>query len=323
MNKGLPVLVNRRYLRIKVFQAVYAYQRTSEPDMVKVEREMFESINRLFPLYLYLIKLLMQVGAVAEEITEQSKRKNLPTSEDLNPNRRFIENRVFAKLRDNVQLKQLMERSKIQWKEERDDIRRIYKAFREDEQYRLYMIREDNNEQLDKEIIVHLFREYLGVNEVVHSALEEKDIYWQDDLPIAALTVIKTIHSLPEGDTTHTSVLADLYKNKEEDQRFAKELFRKTIQFAPEYAEMIASKAENWESERIALLDLIMMQMGLVELEHFPTIPIKVTLNEYIELAKSYSTPKSKVFINGVLDKLVADLKKSERINKRGRGLME
>ncbi|MEQ9186470.1 MAG: transcription antitermination factor NusB [Cryomorphaceae bacterium] len=323
MNKGLPTLVNRRYLRIKVFQAIYAYQRTPEADLVKMEREMFESINRLYTLYLYLVKLLMQVGVVAEEISQQGMRKNLPTTEELNPNRRFIENRVFKQLKENVQLQKLMEKAKINWKDEHDDIRKIFKAFREDEQYKLYMIREDNNLQLDKEILVYLFREHLGVNDVVHSALEEKDIYWQDDLPIAALTVLKTIHAMPEGDTANSTVLADLYKDKKEDQSFAKELLRKTIQFAPEYAELIASKADNWESERIALLDLIMMQMGLAELEHFATIPVKVTLNEYIELAKSYSTPKSKVFINGVLDKLVLDMKKSERINKRGRGLLE
>ncbi len=323
MNKGLPILVNRRYLRIKVFQAVYSYQRTPDADLVKVEREMFESINRLYNLYLYLIKLVMQVGVAAEEIIEQNKKKNLPTREDLNPNTRFIENKVFKILRENVQLQQLMERAKINWTEEHDDIRRIFKSFREDEQFQLYMIREDNDLQIDKDIIVHLFREYLGVSEMVHGAMEEKDIYWQDDLPVAALTVIKTIQSLPETPSENTSVLADLYKDKSEDQSFAKELLRKTVQFAPEYAEMIASKADNWESERIALLDLIMMEMGLAELEHFATIPVKVTLNEYIELAKSYSTPKSKFFINGVLDKLVDDMKKNKRINKRGRGLVE
>lgn len=323
MNKGLPILVNRRYLRIKVFQAVYSYQRTPDADLVKVEREMFESINRLYNLYLFLIKLVMQVGVAAEEIIEQNKKKNLPTREDLNPNTRFIENKVFKILRENVQLQQLMERAKINWTEEHDDIRRIFKSFREDEQFQLYMIREDNDLQIDKDIIVHLFREYLGVSEMVHGAMEEKDIYWQDDLPVAALTVIKTIQSLPETPSENTTVLADLYKDKSEDQSFAKELLRKTVQFAPEYAEMIASKADNWESERIALLDLIMMEMGLAELEHFATIPVKVTLNEYIELAKSYSTPKSKFFINGVLDKLVDDMKKNKRINKRGRGLVE
>lgn len=323
MNKGLPILVNRRYLRIKVFQAVYAYQRTEGADIVKVEREMFESINKLYSLYLYLIRLVMQVGEAANEIAEQNKKKHFATAEDTNPNTRFTENRVFKKLASNVQLKELMERSKIDWTNEHDDVRRIFKAFREDEQFRLYMIREENTFDLDKEIIVYLFKNYLGVNEVLHSALEEKDIYWQDDMPVAALTVIKTIHSIPDGDTDNISILADLYKHKDEDQSFAKELLRKTVQFADEYAEMIAEKAENWETERIALLDLIMMEMGLTELEHFSNIPVKVTLNEYIELAKSYSTPKSKMFINGVLDKLVIDMKSKGRINKRGRGLVE
>jgi N utilization substance protein B len=323
MSKQSIVLVNRRYLRIKVFQAVYAYHRTPNADLVKIEREMFESINRLYDLYLYLVQLVMHVGKAAEEIAEQNRNKKLPTKEDLHPNLRFVQNRVFTSLKGNSALQKLMELSKINWDEEHDDIRRIFKQFREDEQFNLYMSREENDWSIDKNLVVHLFKEYLGVNEIIHNALEEKDIYWQDDMPIAALTVVKTIQGLPEAESSGLNILADLYKEKEEDQVFTKELLRKSIQFGEEYGEMISSKAENWETERIALLDLIMMQMALTELEHFSTIPIKVTLNEYIELAKAYSTPKSKVFINGVLDKLVIDMKANKRINKRGRGLVE
>lgn len=322
-DRGSLSLVNRRYLRIKVFQGLYAYYRTPDPDQLKLEREVFESINRLYDLYLYLISLIMQVQVAASEIIAQNKQKRLPTREDLDPNMRFVQNRVFKKLRENVMLGQLLERSKISWAEEHDDIRRIFKAFREDEAYNLYMSREDESLETDKGIIVKLFTDYLGINELMHAALEEKDIYWQDDLPVAAMTVIKTIQALPEYDTTNTSILADLYKEKEEDQLFVKELFRKTTQFGEEYDKLISAKAENWESDRIAMLDMILMKMALAELEHFSTVPVKVTLNEYIELAKVYSTPKSKVFINGVLDKLVADFKRDNRIQKRGRGLIE
>ncbi len=323
MSKGVPSLVNRRYIRIKVFQALYAYHRTEDADKQKLQRGFFESITRLYDLYLYLVKLVMQVEVAAREIMEQNRKKNLPSREDLDPNTRFVENQVFKILKENVQLQQLMERAKIDWSDEHDDIRRIFKSFREDEAFQLYMIREENNLQIDKDIIVKLIKEYLGISEVIHSALEEKDIYWQDDLPIAVLTLIKTIQGLPSADSSQTSVLADLYKNKEDDQSFAKELFNKSISFADEYSTMVSSKADNWETERIALLDMILMQMALTELEHFSSIPVKVTLNEYIELAKVYSTPKSKVFINGVLDKLVLEMKENGRINKRGRGLME
>jgi N utilization substance protein B len=185
------------------------------------------------------------------------------------------------------------------------------------------LIREDESLEIDKEIVIKLFREYLGVNEIIHSVLEEKDIYWQDDLPIAAITIIKTIQDLPEIETKNISILADLYKTKKEDQQFVKELLNKSITFGDDYSELVATHADNWETDRIALLDMILMKMALSELEHFPTIPIKVSLNEYIELAKVYSTPKSKVFINGVLDKLVAEMKGSKRINKSGRGLVE
>mgnify|MGYP000397715918 CR=1 FL=1 len=321
--KNAIALVNRRYLRIKVFQGLYTYMRTENPDAVKVERDIFESINRLFDLYLYLVNLIMQVEVAASEIIDENRKKNLPSREDLNPNMRFVENKVFSILKDNVQLQQLLERANVSWTEEHDDVRRIFKAFKEDEFYELYMIREDNDLQIDKQLIVKIFSEYLAVNDVVHHALEEQNIYWQDDLPIAALTVIKTIQNLPKFDATNTTVLADLYKVKAEDQLFVKELLHKTIQNAEEYGEMISSKAKNWETERIALLDLILMSMAITELEHFPSVPVKVTLNEYIELAKAYSTPKSKMFINGVLDKLVVELKESGRINKAGRGLVE
>lgn len=322
-DRGSLSLVNRRYLRIKVFQGLYAYYRTPNPDQLKLEREVFDSINRLYDLYLYLMSLVMQVQVAASEIIAQNRQKRLPVHEDLHPNMRFVENKVFKKLQENVMLRQLLERSKISWAEEHDDIRRIFKAFREDEAYNLYMSREDESFEIDKGIIVKLFTDYLGINELMHAALEEKDIYWQDDMPVAAMTVIKTIQALPEYDTTNTSILADLYKEKEEDQLFVKELFRKTTQFGEEYDKLISAKAENWESDRIAMLDMILMKMALAELEHFSTVPVKVTLNEYIELAKVYSTPKSKVFINGVLDKLVADFKRDNRIQKRGRGLIE
>lgn len=322
-NKSLPTLVNRRYIRVKVFQALYAYHRTEQADKTKLERGFFESINRLFDLYLYLVKLVMQVEIAAREIMEQNKRKNLPTQQDLNPNLRFVENQVFKILRENEQLKFLMERSKIDWSEYHDDIRKIFKQFRESEGFQLYQIREENNLQIDKDIIILLIKEHLGLSEVVHAALEEQDIYWQDDLPVAIITLMKTIQGLPSGDSAQIPILADLYKDKEEDQMFGKELFHKCISFSDEYSELISSKADNWETERIALLDMILMQMAITELEHFANIPVKVTLNEYIELAKSYSTPKSKVFINGVLDKLVAELKRNGRINKRGRGLVE
>ncbi|MBT3647866.1 MAG: transcription antitermination protein NusB [Flavobacteriales bacterium] len=323
MRKGLPSLINRRFLRIKVFQGIYSYHRTENADLVKIEKDIFESINKVYDLYLYLIKLLMHVHRASKEIVEQNRNKKLPSREDLNPNLRFVQNRVLNALKDNVQLKQLMKLREIKWDEDHDDVRKIFKLFREDEAYQLYLIREDESLEIDKEIVIKLFREYLGVNEIIHSVLEEKDIYWQDDLPIAAITIIKTIQDLPEIETKNISILADLYKTKKEDQQFVKELLNKSITFGDDYSELVATHADNWETDRIALLDMILMKMALSELEHFPTIPIKVSLNEYIELAKVYSTPKSKVFINGVLDKLVAEMKGSKRINKSGRGLVE
>ena len=236
---------------------------------------------------------------------------------------RFIENRVFKILKESEELTMILERAKISWSEEHDDLRRTFKQFKTEDAFILYMTREDNNIQTDKAIIEVLFKEKLGLNGVIHASLEEKNIFWRDDLPYAALGLIKTIQSISEDQKAGVGFLADLYKNKKEDQSFAKELLRKTVIFSDEYGGIVAAKSDNWETERIALLDMLLMKMALTELEHFPTVPVKVTLNEYIELAKMYSTPKSKYFINGVLDKLVDEFKKSKRIVKRGRGLIE
>ena len=316
-------LVNRRYLRVKVFQSLYSYFRTENPDLQKVERQLFDSVNELNDLYMYLVALIKEMESIASEILEANKRKQLPSPDDLNPNMRFVENRVFKVLKDSEELGLILERAKISWAEEHDDLRRVFKQFKTEDAFILYMTREENNIRTDKAIIEVLFKEKLGLNEVIHSSLEEKNIFWRDDLPYAALGLIKTIQGISDEQKVGIGFLADLYKDKKEDQSFAKELLRKTVDFSSEYGEIIAAKSDNWETERIALLDMMLMKMALTELEHFPTVPVKVTLNEYIELAKIYSTPKSKYFINGVLDKLVVEFKKTKRIDKRGRGLVE
>lgn len=316
-------LVSRRYLRIKVFQALYAHHRTEGADLRKTESNLFASIRNLETLYLHLIKLLLEMRAVAMEITDENKRKKLPNAEDLNPSMRFINNRVFSKLLGNKTIAALLPLQKLSWNEEHDDLRRIYKAFRDTPEFRLYQMREDEGLETDKSILETLFLDHVCSNELIHNTLEDKDIYWQDDLPVAAVGVVKTIQNLPDNDTEQSSLLASLYKNAEEDQKFTRELLLKTVEFDSDYEKVISAKADNWEADRIALLDMLLMKMALCELEHFHTIPVKVTLNEYIELAKMYSTPKSKLFINGVLDKTVIHFKAESRINKRGRGLME
>ena len=287
---------------MKAFQALYAYYRTEGADLTKIERDMFDSVRELNKLYLYLLQLPVELHRVAQEIIDQNKQKKLPTHEDLNPNLRLLENRVLNAIKVNERLSFILEKEKISWDEEHDDLRRVFKQLRETDLYRLYMAREDDSLMIDQGFVEEIFKQYLAVNEVVHTKLEEQNIYWRDDLPFAATAVIKTIQNIPDGADEKTNLLPDL---------------------SEEYEGLIADKAKNWETDRIALLDMLLMKMALCELEHFSTIPVKVTLNEYIELAKLYSTPKSKVFINGVLDKLVADFKRINRIEKRGRGLKE
>jgi len=322
-NKQQVSLVNRRFLRVKIFQALYAFYRTEGADLQKSERELFESVTQLNQLYLHLLALIMHVEVAAREILEANKNKKLPTHDDLNPNMRFVNNRVFKILKENKSLQIIMERAKVSWIEEHDELRKAFKQFKTEDAFNLYLAREDDNLEVDIDIIVTLFKENLGVSEFVLTKLEEMNIYWRDDLPYAAVALIKTIQSLDASMIPESSIIPDLYKNKLEDQKFVKELLRKTVDFGDDYGALIAEKAVNWETERIAPLDMLLMKMALCELEHFDSIPVKVSLNEYIELAKIYSTPKSKLFINGILDKLLVDLKKIDRISKEGRGLVE
>lgn len=316
-------MLNRRFLRIKVLQALYAFFQSDRTEITAGEKEMLKSINKIFDLYLYMLVLITDVSEHARRNIEQNKEKRLPTDEDLNPNTKFIDNRVIAQIENNFEFKKQIDARKISWQVEWDNVRKLWRRIREGEEYRAYMDSPTSSFEEDKNFVLTIFRNYIGVDDVMHAFLEDRSIYWADDLTLVALNIIKTIQNTKEDMPQHGRVLSPLFKDKEDDLMFVKELFRKTISFNDSYSELIAEKTRNWEVDRIALIDVILMKMALCEFEHFSSIPVKVSLNEYIELAKNYSTTKSKVFINGVLDKLVMDLKNNGRVVKRGRGLIE
>ncbi len=319
-------MLNRRQLRIKVLQALYAHFQSESTDLAKTQNLLISSLDRLYDLYIYQLSFLTAIHRFAEESLETSKNKYIPTPEDLNPNTRFIDNRFIHQLDANSDFRKKEEALKINWADAQEIIRKIVHEFRSSKAYVNYMTKEASSYELDKDIIIALLRNHVINNDVLRSYFEEINSMWSEDFYMSFALVMITIH----GFTENTGVgvpLPPLYKGEKigryaEDKVFLLDLLRHTISNSDKYDAIIEKKATNWEFDRIATMDLILMRMGMAELFEFPTIPLKVTLNEIIELAKHFSSPRSSVFINGLLDRTIADGLKNKTINKQGRGLV-
>lgn len=316
-------MLNRRYLRIKVFQQLYSFFITPESDVNRGEMELFKSLEKIYDLYLSLLFLLVEINISARNHLEKSKTKHLSTFEDLHPKTKFVDNRVIAGIANNIRFKKHIENKKIQWKNEIDFPSKFYKIIRESPEFQTYMSSPSDSFSSDKNFVIEIYKNYIFNSEELHSYFEEKNIHWEDDITLANLSIIKTLEQLREDSSQEDSILLPLYKDEAEDSEFVRNLFRKTVFHEKEFNVLISEKAANWELERIAVADMILMKMALCELLQFDNIPVKVSLNEYIEISKDYSTPQSKTFINGILDKIVVELKSSGKIVKKGRGLME
>ncbi len=303
-------------------QALYAFFQADNSDITKGEKELFRDIDKIYDLYIYQLALLLELKHVAEVLTEDGKNKKLPTKQDLNPSLKFIQNKFIQQLSENIALKREMNNRRINWNNEFELVKKIYNNIKVSHEYENYMNVSDDSYSNDRNFIIEIFREHVADYELVNHLYEEKNLHWGDDTYLVNPMIIKTIE-LYEEHTSPEQELIPLYKDREEDEQFAKDLYRQTILHESETKKLIADKTKNWEVERIAMMDVLLMKMAITELTYFNNIPVKVTLNEFIEISKTYSTPKSKLFINGILDKLIADLKEQGKIMKSGRGLME
>jgi len=320
-------MLSRRHLRIKVLQALYAFFQSVNDRIDLGEKELLKSINKIYEIYVYQISLLVEIVEFANKRMEENKKKFIPTQEDLNPNTHFIENKVIQQISNNADYRKHFEAYKINWSNEEEMIRKLYNEIRDGEDYKTFMDNSNHSYNDDRDILNKIVKKHFARSESLHYFFEEKNIYWYDDFHTATMLVMKTIKHYKES-FDDNYLLPTLFKINEfdeadEDKTFVKQLFRKTVVKSDEYSEMIEEKVKNWEMDRIAVMDILLLKMALVELIEFPSVPVKVTLNEYIELAKMYSTPKSKVFVNGVLDKMIEDLKSKKLIKKTGRGLLE
>jgi N utilization substance protein B len=313
-------MISRRQLRIKTLQSLYAYYKTGREDMGRSEKELHFNIEKAYELYYYLLLLIIDVILYAESRIEIGRKKRIPTHEDLHPNTRFIENRLVDQLRNNDRLLRFVDQHKLNWANYPELVKEIYTRVVESEAYAAYMASEGSGYTEDKKMITQVYTHMIFPSELLSSILEEQSIYWNDDLEFITSMIVKTFKKFKEGDGAGKGFM-ELYKN-EEDRDYVVKLYRQTIVHRDEYVEYIKQNTRNWDLDRIAFMDILIMQMAIAELIAFPTIPIKVTLNEYLEISKFYSTSKSNIFINGVLDKVVMQLKEEKKIQKMGRGLI-
>ena len=303
-----------------MLQVLYAYYSSEERSINNTEKELFFCIHKSYDLYHYLLALVIEIADYAENRIELKQNKHLPTQEDLNPNTKFVTNLFIQQLRTNRQLTAYLKQTKLSWVNHPELIRELYLIMTESEMYDSYINSEVRSYMDDRKFIEKIFNKIFLVSEEISEVLEEQSIYWNDDIEFVISVIIKTIKRFNEF-TDSDQRLMPLYKD-DEDREFAKELLRKSIINHDEIQTLIKVHSSNWDVDRIAFMDILMMQLAITEFLYFPSIPTKVTMNEYIELSKFYSTEKSRNFINGILDKTLKDLKKEGKINKAGRGLV-
>jgi transcription antitermination protein NusB len=320
-------MLGRRYFRIKVFQTLYGWFLGGETRAEVAEKNLLQSVDRLYELYYLQFSFLLEVMNYYQVKMEDAKHKFFPTEEELNPSSKLINNLVIRQIRENKDLQSQIRRYKISWTEEQEMIRKVYQKIRASKDLKEYLNSGTSSYQEDSEALYRLVKKFIVKSGELQYYCEERSIFWTDDYHSVGLLLLKTIRLLDEGFSGDASLTHLFSKEMEEedpgeDRKFMIDLFRRTINDGDDYDKLIEGKTRNWELDRIALTDIIMIKMALTELICFPTIPVKVTLNEYIELSKLFSTPKSKLFINGILDKIVEELQGEGRIRKTGRGLM-
>ncbi|MBT8269255.1 MAG: transcription antitermination factor NusB [Bacteroidia bacterium] len=314
-------MLNRRHIRIKVMQLLFAFRGTESDDLKKYENMLQRSMDGMFELYLLVISLLLEVRLRAVEYTKLERKKHLATAAERIPNTKFVDNQLLIKIAESKRLEELVQSRKLNnWKENDEYVDLIFKAIRKSPVYEKYMSDRVNSFEEDKSFILDIYKQIIAPNDKLYSYYEDCKITWLDDLPVINTLFVKLIkRSSPSS--SGDLLIPELFRD-EEDRQFGFDLMNKTILNLSFLTGIIEEKTMNWDKDRIANLDLVLLQMAICEIEKFPSIPVKVTINEYLEIAKEYSTPKSSNFINGILDKTVKEHQAKGTLNKAGRGLM-
>ncbi|MBO7271882.1 MAG: transcription antitermination factor NusB [Bacteroidaceae bacterium] len=307
-------MINRVLIRLKIVQIIYAYYKNSGKTLKATEDEVFFSLSKAYDLYNYMLLLIVGITHYAADRISFLSMKIRPTESDRNPNLKFVNNRFALQLENNEQLKKFAEKSKLNWVENSDLLRRMLDKIEESDIYKEYMAAETSSYEEDKELWRKLYKAFVFDNEELDSLLEEQSLYWNDDKSIVDSFVLKTIKRFEEKNGAAQQLLPE-YKDVA-DMEFARKLFRNAIGNAEQYREMMSSSSKNWDMSRLAFMDVVIMQVALAEIMTFDDVPLSVTLNEYVEIAKHYSTVKSGSFVNGMLDTITKKLRQENKINK-------
>lgn len=288
-------------------------------DIVKEEKFLKYSIKKMFDLYVLLLQILVEVQKHAEQKLEISKKKHLATKEDLSPNTKFVNNRLIKKIAESSSIALHLEAQKLDnWSLDDEYVKIIWDELSKSTLYKKYLNTIEDSYKVDKSFVIDFYKEIVAPNEKLAEYFEDTNITWVDDIPFVNTWVVRTLN---KQNTNGHFMLGSLYKNRD-DEDFVSELFKKVILNHHNFEDDIIKHTPNWESDRIAEIDMILIKMGICEFLHFPSIPTRVTINEYIEIAKDYSTQKSSYFVNGVLDKLSREYTQNKRLVKVGRGLL-
>lgn len=313
-------MLTRRHIRAKVMQSIYAFKLSESDQLAKEERFLAKSMEDMYSLFLLNLQLIVEVQEKAKVFLAISKKKHLATAEDRNPNLKLLSNTVIEKLKNSPSLQNQLEDRKLkQWQLDDEYPTAIWEELKDSELYKEYIKTPTNDFKEDKEFVLEFFKKIIAPTERLYEYYEDQKLTWIDDLPIVNTSIVKFLQKIKATD--ENLKIPGLFKNFE-DEQFGKDLLRKTMLHEATFLKDIEGKTPGWDQERYAELDRVLITMGLCEFSKFPSIPVKVTINEYLELAKEYSTPRSSIFINGVLDKLAKEYKETDKLNKIGRGLM-
>ena len=307
-------MINREIIRLKVVQITYAYYQNGGKNIDTAEKELFFSLGKAYDLYNYLLMLMVEINRIAVRAVETAQNRYNRIHVGEPPSTKFIDNRFILQLEVNKQLLEFRENQKKTWGDEEDFVRSLYKQIVETNYYKEYMASAGSSYAEDRELWRKIYKNIICNNEKLDALLEDMSLYWNDDKFIVDTFVLKTIKRFDEANGANQQLLPEF--KDEEDREFAHRLFRNTLLNADYYRKLISENTKNWEFNRIALMDLVIMQIALAEMLTFPNIPLSVTLNEYVDVAKVYSTPRSGAYVNGLLDAIAKKLATDKLLTK-------
>lgn len=310
-------MLSRRQLRVKVLQALYAYFQSDKKDLAVAERELFRSVEKVHELYIYLLQFVLELAEADKADVDELQNKYFPDQDELKARLRLYQFSFVKSLTENKVFAADRKQWKTTWQKDHELVRKLFFEMKRSPEFRTFLTTETVDE---KQYLQEIVKKYVEQSEVMLNHIEEENIFWAEDLSFVVHMVNRTIRQYYENGRME---IFEMYKDEKDDKDFVRTLFSQCVLNNKEYEDAVSERTQNWDLERIAMMDILILKMALAELIHFPGIPVKVSINEYIEISKDYSTPKSKQFVNGIIDKLAIDYKKSGKIVKTGRGLME